>query len=172
MQKLMLDITYIFSLKVNFPEEVCMCNMKLKVQYVLLAAACTLALLVATLPLHAEETKKPEKSGTEQKGSLSAQEPEGIVAKAVYYKNSYNGKKTSSGAIYNPKKLTAAHPSIPLGTRVKIINLANSRSVVVTVNDRCRNHGYEIIDLSREAARQLDFLRIGTARVRIIPLQE
>lgn len=149
-----------------------MCNMKLKVRYVLLAAACTLALLVATLPLQAEETKKPEKSGTEQKGSLSAQEPEGIVAKAVYYKNSYNGKKTSSGAIYNPKKLTAAHPSIPLGTRVKIINLANSRSVVVTVNDRCRNHGYEIIDLSREAARQLDFLDNGTARVRIIPISK
>ena len=147
-----------------------MCNMKLKVRYMFLAAACILALLVATLPLHAEETKKPEKSGTEQKGSLSAQEPEGIVAKAVYYKNSYNGKKTSSGAIYDPKKMTAAHPSIPLGTRVKIVNLANSRSVVVTVNDRCRKHGYEIIDLSREAARQLDFLSKGTARVRIIPI--
>jgi rare lipoprotein A len=136
------------------------------------AVACPLALLITTLPLQAEEKKIPEKIGTEQKGSLSSQELEGVVAKAVYYRKRYNGRRTSSGAFYNPKKLTAAHPSIPLGTRVKVVNLANNRSIVVTINDRCRTHDFEIIDLSRAAARKLDFLGKGTATVRIIPLQE
>jgi rare lipoprotein A len=147
-----------------------MLGANLKGRFMFLAVACQLAFLVATLPLQAEETKIPEQSVTEQKGSLTAQELKGFEAKAVYYSKRYNGRRTSSGAIYNPKKLTAAHPSIPLGTRVKVVNLANNRSVVVTVNDRCRKHGYEIIDLSRAAAWKLGFLGTGTARVRIIPI--
>jgi len=143
-----------------------------KVRGIFFAVACPLALLITALPLQAEEKKIPEIIGTEQVGSLSSQEPEGGVAKAVYYNKRYNGRRTSSGAIYDPEKLTAAHPSIPLGTRVKVVNLANNRSVVVTVNDRCRAHDFEIIDLSRAAARNLDFLGKGAAKVRIIPLQE
>jgi rare lipoprotein A len=66
--------------------------------------------------------------------------------------------------------LTAAHPTIPHRARVKIVNLANNRSVVVKVNDRCPKCSFEIIDLSREAARRLGFLKEGTAIVRIIPI--
>jgi rare lipoprotein A len=77
------------------------------------------------------------------------------------------GRKTSSGAIYNPKKLTAAHPTLPLGTRVKVVNLANNKSVIVTVNDRCREHEEAFIDLSREAARQMGMMRQGKANVRM-----
>jgi rare lipoprotein A len=53
-----------------------------------------------------------------------------------------------------------------------VVNIANNRSVVVTVNDRCRKHSFEFIDLSQAAARQLGFLGKGMARVRIIPVEE
>jgi rare lipoprotein A len=57
-----------------------------------------------------------------------------------------------------------------LGTRVKVVNLANDRSVVVTVNDRCRKQRFEFIDLSQAAARELGFFGKGVAWVRIIPI--
>ncbi len=105
-----------------------------------------------------------------QMGSSIDKEPEGVVGKAFYYAKRYSGRKTSSGEIYDPEKLTAAHPTIPLGTRVKVLNIANERSVVVTVNDRCRKRTFELIDLSRAAARELGILVKGTAMVRIIPM--
>jgi rare lipoprotein A len=129
-------------------------------------------LLVAISPLWAENTSAPETIVKEQKSSAVAEEPEGVEGKAYYYAKRYNKKRTSSGAIYNPRKLTAAHPTIPFGTRVKVVNIANNRSVVVTVNDRCRKQNSELIDLSRAAARQLGFLGKGTARVRITPIEE
>ncbi|NJD91896.1 MAG: septal ring lytic transglycosylase RlpA family lipoprotein, partial [Geobacter sp.] len=58
------------------------------------------------------------------------------------------------------------------GSRVKVINLANDKEVVVTINDRCRQRKTPFIDLSRAAAKELGFLGKGTARVRIIPLAE
>jgi rare lipoprotein A len=137
-----------------------------------LVIACHLALLVVTLPLQGKETKKPQTSATKQEGSPSIEAPEGVEGKACYYAKRYNGRRTSSGAIYNPQKLTAAHPTISYGTRVKVVNLANNRSVVVTVNDRCRKRSFELIDLSRAAARELGFLGKGMARVRIIPIKE
>jgi len=93
--------------------------------------------------------------------------PSGAEGFARYYANSFNGKRTTSGEIYQSKKLTAAHPTLPLGTLVKVVNLENNKSVVVKINDRCLEHEDVFIDLSREAARRLGFLRQGKARVRI-----
>ena len=143
-----------------------------KGQLISLTVACQLALLVITLPLQAADTGKKLTHPTPQTVSSTQKEPEGVVGKAVYYAKQYNGRRTSSGEIYDPEKLTAAHPTIPLGTRVKILNLANNRSVVVTVNDRCRKRSFEIIDLSREAAHKLGYLNKGTAMVRIIPIDK
>lgn len=98
--------------------------------------------------------------------------PDGMEGIARYYAKRFNGKRTSSGEIYSSKKLTAAHPTLPLGIRVKAVNLANNKSVVVRINDRCRNHEEVFIDLSREAARQLGFLGHGMANVRIIIIGE
>lgn len=86
---------------------------------------------------------------------------------ARFYAKRYEGRRTTSGEIYRAKKLTAAHPTLPLGTRVKVVNLENDKSVVVKINDRCLEHEDVFIDLSREAARQLGFIRQGKARVRI-----
>lgn len=98
--------------------------------------------------------------------------PEGMEGIARYYAKRFHGKRTSSGERYNSKKLTAAHPTLPVGTRVKVINLANDKSVTVRINDRCRNHEEAFIDLSREAARQLGFLGQGMANVRMIVIEE
>ncbi len=102
--------------------------------------------------------------------AVVAEEPEGIRGTAFYYAKRYNGRKTNSGARYNPDKLTAAHPDLPHGTRVKVINLANKKEVVVTINDRCRRRKTPIIDLSRAAAGKLGFLGKGAAKVLIVPL--
>lgn len=97
---------------------------------------------------------------------------EGVEGLAAFYAKRYNNRRTTSGQRYNPKKMTAAHPTLPLGSRVKVVNLANGREVIVTVNDRCRPKSKPFIDLSRAAAIQLGFLSKRTARVRIIPIDE
>jgi len=89
---------------------------------------------------------------------------------AYYYHRRYYRQRTSSGARYDARKLTAAHPTLPLGSKVKVENLANGRSVVVTVNDRCRKRSFEVIDMSQAAARRLGFYGKGHTRVRIVPL--
>lgn len=96
----------------------------------------------------------------------------GQVGIATYYAKSFEGRPTASGEIYRAEGMTAAHTDLPLGTRVRVTNLANHRSVVVTVNDRCRPRQTPFIDLSRAAARALGFLARGTARVRIEVLRE
>ena len=98
--------------------------------------------------------------------------PDGAEGIARYYARRYKGKRTTSGEIYSAKKLTAAHPALPLGTRVKIVNLANNKSVIVTINDRCLEHEEVFIDLSRKAARQIGMMKQGKANVRIIIVEE
>lgn len=147
-------------------------NFKGKLMFVFLLSQ--FFLLVVTIHLNAEDAVpvKEKTSKSEQKKMTSTEEAAGILGVARYYAKRYNGRKTSSGAIYDPKKLTAAHPTIPMGTRVKVINLANNLSVVVTVNDRCRKYRTPYIDLSRMAASQLGFLGRYKAKVRIIPLRQ
>lgn len=94
-------------------------------------------------------------------------EPDGAVGIARYYKKRCNGRRTTSGEIYNPKKLTAAHPNLPLGRLVKVENLSNNKTTIVKINDRCRNHEEIFIDLSREAARKLGILKQGKTNIRI-----
>jgi peptidoglycan lytic transglycosylase len=109
------------------------------------------------------------------------------VAKAQRYKetgiaswygdetlNQKDGHMTANGEAFNPNGLSAAHKHLPLPTNVKVTNLQNGRSVIVRVNDRGpfpSDHnpasGRRIIDLSYAAAKQLDFHRKGTARVRV-----
>jgi rare lipoprotein A len=81
---------------------------------------------------------------------------------ASYY---YEGQKTASGARFNPNGLTAAHRSLPFGTRVRVTNQSNGRSVVVTINDRGPFIKGRIIDLSRGAAQAISMTGAGVARV-------
>ncbi len=89
------------------------------------------------------------------------------TGKASYYSDKLHGKKTASGEPYDRTKLTAAHRTLKFGTKVKVTNLANNRSVVVRINDRGPAIKARIIDLSRAAAEQIGVIQAGVADVRI-----
>jgi rare lipoprotein A len=86
---------------------------------------------------------------------------------ASYYADKYQGHKTASGERFDTARLTAAHRTLPFGTRVRVTNVDNGKSVVVRVNDRGPFVAGRVIDLSPAAARQLDMLRAGTVRVKL-----
>jgi rare lipoprotein A len=94
------------------------------------------------------------------------------VGFASYYGSRFHGARTASGERYDEKALTAAHRTLPFGTKVQVTNLANGRSVVVTITDRGPFTKGRVIDVSRRAARKLDFLRDGTTRVRLEVVDE
>ncbi len=89
------------------------------------------------------------------------------VGVASYVSSRYNGQPTSSGVFYDERQLTAAHRTLPFGTRVRVTNLDNRKSVVVTIIDRGPFSSGRIIDVSRRAAKRLGFIAQGTARVRL-----
>jgi rare lipoprotein A len=89
------------------------------------------------------------------------------VGPASWYGKFFHGKQTASGEPYNMYEMTAAHPDLPLGTRVKVTDLHNGRSVVVRVNDRGPLVPGRIIDLSYGAAQALGFTSKGVQRVRL-----
>jgi rare lipoprotein A len=89
------------------------------------------------------------------------------VGTASWYGSYFHGKETASGEAFNMYDLTAAHPTLPLGTYVKVTNLRNGRTLVVRVNDRGPVVEGRIIDLSYEAARELDLKKQGIQRVRL-----
>jgi rare lipoprotein A len=86
---------------------------------------------------------------------------------ASFYHDSFNGKRTASGQILNQKKFTCAHRTYPFGTRLKITNLENCKTAVVTVNDRGPFTRGRIIDVTAAVARELGFWAQGQARVQI-----
>ncbi|MBV7433462.1 septal ring lytic transglycosylase RlpA family protein [Cardiobacteriaceae bacterium TAE3-ERU3] len=89
------------------------------------------------------------------------------TGRASWYGKRFHGRKTASGERFDMNALTAAHKELPLGTKIEVINNSNGKSVVVTVNDRGPFHGNRVLDLSREAARQLGVIQKGTANVTI-----
>jgi rare lipoprotein A len=89
------------------------------------------------------------------------------VGKASFYADKFEGSPTASGEKYKHNKLTAAHKSLPFGTRVKVTNVANDQSVDVIINDRGPYVENRIIDLSKSAAEKLGFVNLGLAEVRL-----
>jgi rare lipoprotein A len=89
------------------------------------------------------------------------------VGTASWYGQDFVGKPTASGEPYNMYDMTAAHPSLPLGTYVKVTNLRNGRAVVVRINDRGPVVDGRIIDVSYNAAKALNFKNQGIQRVRL-----
>jgi rare lipoprotein A len=86
------------------------------------------------------------------------------TGKASFYSH---GTRTASGARYDPGAMTAAHKTLPFGSRLRVTNLANQRSVLVTVNDRGPFVGGRILDLSAGAADVIGMRQSGVAQVRI-----
>ena len=86
---------------------------------------------------------------------------------ASYYSDKLHGRRTSSGERYHRDSLTCAHRTLPFGTLLRVRNLKNDKEVVVRVTDRGPFTRRFIIDLSRAAARELDFIRAGICRVEL-----
>jgi rare lipoprotein A len=92
-----------------------------------------------------------------------------LRGKAVWYGGKWHGRRTASGERFNKRAMTAAHRSLPLGSRIRVTNLANRRAVFLRVNDR-GPYGRDrsrVIDVSEAAARRLGFHRQGWTRVKI-----
>jgi rare lipoprotein A len=86
---------------------------------------------------------------------------------ASYYGTKYHGRQTASGEVFNMNELTAAHPKLKFGTKVKVTHLANNRSVTVRINDRGPFVKGRVIDLSQAAAEELQMVHAGLAQVKI-----
>ncbi|MCU0807501.1 MAG: septal ring lytic transglycosylase RlpA family protein [Candidatus Contendobacter sp.] len=91
------------------------------------------------------------------------------TGQASWYGPGFHGKKTASGERFNQHALTAAHRSLPLGTRARVTNLRNGKAILVKINDRGPYHGGRVIDLSRAAARHLAMGGIGRVRIEAMP---
>lgn len=89
------------------------------------------------------------------------------TGQASWYGPQHQGKETASGTTYDQAALTAAHRSLPFGTKVKVTNLGNGKSVEVEITDRGPFADNRIIDVSEAAAKALDMIESGTANVRL-----
>jgi rare lipoprotein A len=87
--------------------------------------------------------------------------------KASYYADKFDGRQTSNGETFKQRKKTAAHRTLPFGTKVTVTNLTNGRTVKVRINDRGPFVKGRMIDLSKKAAKKLDMVNAGVANVQI-----
>lgn len=94
------------------------------------------------------------------------------IGNASYYANCLNGRHTASGEIYDLRKYTAAHRSLPFGTVVRVTMLQNGKSAIVKINDRGPFVKGRVIDLSLASARKLGLIRAGIAKVKIEKLEK
>ncbi len=86
---------------------------------------------------------------------------------ASYYGTKYHGRPTASGEVFNMNELTAAHPRLAFGTRVKVTHLANGKTVTVRINDRGPFVKGRVIDLSQAAAHELQMVNSGLTAVKL-----
>lgn len=98
---------------------------------------------------------------------LSAASGDSSIVVASWYGPSFHGRRTASGQVFDQERLTAAHKTLPFGTKLRVTNLRNGRSVLVVVNDRGPFIRNRQLDVSLGAARRLGLVRPGTAPVLI-----
>ncbi len=89
------------------------------------------------------------------------------IGEASYYAEEFNGRITSSGEKYDMNDLTAAHPTYPFNTILRVTNLSNNKSVVVRINDRMPDFKGRIIDLSLLAAKKIEMINVGVQKVKL-----
>jgi len=116
-------------------------------------ASLFIATIAASSPSSAEAQPKTKAGGHVQSG------------KASWYGPGFQGKRTASGERFNTNDLTAAHRTLPFGTRVRVVNKSTGRSVVVRINDRGPYAHGRVIDLSRASAQAIGILGVGTVEM-------
>ena len=128
----------------------------------------TLALVILGLASVACATARR----TSVPGSVGGPEPgTRIDGLASWYGEQHQGLKTASGETFDKNKLTAAHRTLPFGTRLRVTNVENGKSVVVRVNDRGPHVAGRVLDLSYRAAQMLGMTDAGVARVEVVVLR-
>ncbi len=129
------------------------------------------ALLIGTLILSGCTSEnsggQSKQTRQEQGGGTANKRVHKEVGEASWYGPGFQGQETASGETFNQKEMTAAHPSLPMGTKATVTNLENDKKVVVRINDRGPYAEDRIIDLSRAAAKKLDLQEDGTTQVKI-----
>lgn len=131
-----------------------------------LGAIATLGLVLAASPV----TLTPGQSGSfvsEVAASEKIRVAKTLSGPASWYGGKFHGRRTANGERFDMNEMTAAHRSLPFGTRVRVTNERNGRSVVVRINDRGPFVDNRIIDLSRGAAAAVGMVRTGVAPVRV-----
>ena len=89
------------------------------------------------------------------------------VGHASFYSDKFIGKKTASGEIFSQDKLTCAHNTYPLGSKVRVTNLKNGKTIVLKVNDRLHHRNPRLVDLTRAGATKLGFHKSGIVKVKV-----
>jgi rare lipoprotein A len=100
-------------------------------------------------------------------GALTGAVGETQTGLAAYYSGRLQGRRTASGERFNNNALTTAHQTLPFGTKVRVTNTKNNKSVVLRVNDRGPTQPNRILDVSRAAAQRLGFVRTGLVEVKL-----
>lgn len=121
--------------------------------------------LAPSLAQQNRQTDSPIKRFNQQ--SLPTLIASSFQGQASWYGPKFHGRLTANGERFNQNAMTAAHPSLRFGTRVKVTNLNNGRSVVVRINDRGPFVGGRVIDVSAAAARSLNMIQSGVAPVQV-----
>jgi len=103
----------------------------------------------------------------QEKGSAATKPVHKEVGEASWYGPGFQGQETANGETFDQKEMTAAHPSLPMGTKAKVTNLENGKKVEVRINDRGPYADNRVIDLSSAAANKLDMKEDGTTQVKI-----
>lgn len=132
---------------------------------------CALGLFGCTSEHSSEQAKPANAQATQapqQEGSTATTPVHKEVGEASWYGPGFHGKETSSGETFNQKEMTAAHPSLPMGTKAEVTNLENGKKVEVRINDRGPYAENRVIDLSSAAANKLNMKTEGTAEVKIV----
>jgi rare lipoprotein A len=132
------------------------------------------ALVKAPAPGTPAPESSPPPAAPEPKASSrpTQSRPTQMTGTASWYGKAHHGQPTASGEIYDMHALTAAHPSLPLGTRVRVVNVKNDRTVEVRINDRGPFVRGRILDLSYAAAQELGGVTDGAFRVKILVLSQ
>jgi rare lipoprotein A len=127
-----------------------------------------LALVLALFVLASCAQVNPPHDGTREAPSNCTQARHyQEVGTASWYGREHHGRRTASGQTFNMHGLTAAHRTLPFGSRIRVTNVGNGRSVVLTVNDRGPFIKGRFLDVSYRAARDLNFVRAGITRVKV-----
>ena len=108
-----------------------------------------------------------DKQTQQEKGSAATKPMHKEVGEASWYGPGFQDQETANGETFDQKEMTAAHPSLPMGTKAKVTNLENGKKIEVRINDRGPYADNRVIDLSSAAANKLDMKEDGTTHVKI-----